>query len=62
VDEEKLKKATDQVVAMSAQVMTGTDGNASSLSTAIDKAWTIRQMHDTRWHHVTYLSQHEGGK
>ena len=71
VDEEKLKKANDQVMAMSAQVMMATDGNASSLSTAIDKAWTVRQMQkgpgpypmsDTRWHHETYLSQHKGGK
>jgi hypothetical protein len=71
VDEDKLKEAIDKVkgasiVAMSAQVMTGTNGNASSLSMAIDKAWTIRQMEkgpgphpvdDVRWQHHTYLSQ-----
>jgi hypothetical protein len=63
VDEEKLKGKT--VVAMSAQVMTSTDECASSLSMAIDKAWTIRQMKkgpgpcpvdDARWHNLTYLS------
>jgi hypothetical protein len=76
VDEDKLKEAIDKVkgkviVAMSAQVSTGTDGNASSLSMAVDKAWTIRQMQkgpgpypvdDTRWHYLTYLSQLEGEK
>ena len=68
VDEEKLKGKT--VVAMSAQVMTSTDESASSLSMAIDKAWTIRQMQngpgpypvdDVRWHNSTYLSQLEEG-
>ena len=68
VDEEKLKGKT--VVAMSAQVMTSTDESASSLSIAIDKAWTIRQMKkgpgpypvdDVRWHNSTYLSQLEEG-
>ena len=71
VDEDKLKKAIDKVkgkaiVAMSAQVSKGTTGNESSLSVAIDKAWTIRQMEkgpgpypvdDVRWQHQTYLSQ-----
>jgi hypothetical protein len=70
VDEEKVKKANDQAVAMSAQVKMATDGNASSLSTAIDKAWTLRQMQkgpgpypvdDVRWHNLTYLSQLEEG-
>ena len=73
VDENKLKEALDKVkvkgdsiVAMSAQVVTGTNGTASSLSVAIDTAWTIRQMEkgpgpylvdDVRWRHQTYLSQ-----
>ena len=58
-------------MAMSAQVMMGTDGNASSLSMAIDKAWTIRQMQKgpgpypsgrRTMAQLTYLSQLEGGK
>jgi hypothetical protein len=68
VDEEKLKGK--KVGAMSAQVMMSTDESESSLSMAIDRAWTIRQMQkgpgpypmdDTRWHNLTYLSQLEEG-